>query len=308
MTWVPVILIVIMLRTGLVSAFHSSALMVRRAAAARLPAPDSGLFRSVVCPTRRPTAAVRAFSGRSDGDDPNPTKAATKTEREARKEAKAAAHAAKAEAKAAAAASAEAAAEALARMPVSFLALNDPATVAFGDYERFASQGKSGRTFTAIADLAPAPAGSAASPSPSLPPLVWLRCRVQAVRATGSACFLVLRQGAFSTVQAVLFKDKSSPEAAKATSAMIKWLAALPAETVVDLEGVPVAAAVKACSRGDVEVAVQRCFAVSRPTLTLPFSVEDASRPEREVEASQLTERPFPRLGQDLRLNNRCVS
>jgi len=39
----------------------------------------------------------------------------------------------------------------------------------------------------------------------------------------------------------------------------------------------------------------------------LPFSIEDASRTEEEVEASQATERPFPRLGQELRLNNRWV-
>mmetsp|Transcript_31468 Transcript_31468/g.36301 ORF Transcript_31468/g.36301 Transcript_31468/m.36301 type:complete len:87 (+) Transcript_31468:222-482(+) len=37
--------------------------------------------------------------------------------------------------------------------------------------------------------------------------------------------------------------------------------------------------------------------------LTLPFLVEDAARPEVEIDASQDTERPFPRLGQELRLD-----
>jgi aspartyl-tRNA synthetase len=39
----------------------------------------------------------------------------------------------------------------------------------------------------------------------------------------------------------------------------------------------------------------------------LPFSIEDAARREADVEASQLTDRPFPRLGQELRLNHRWV-
>ena len=37
------------------------------------------------------------------------------------------------------------------------------------------------------------------------------------------------------------------------------------------------------------------------------FLVEDAARSEAEVDASQETDRPFPRLGQELRLDNRWM-
>jgi len=53
-------------------------------------------------------------------------------------------------------------------------------------------------------------------------------------------------------------------------------------------------------------VVVRRCYVVSRAG-PLPFQLEDAGRPEDEVEASQDTERPFPRLGQELRLDHRWV-
>ena len=44
------------------------------------------------------------------------------------------------------------------------------------------------------------------------------------------------------------------------------------------------------------------------PLLTPPgFSSQDASRSEEEVEASQGTDRPFPVLGQELRLDNRWM-
>ncbi|CAN0524311.1 unnamed protein product, partial [Scytosiphon promiscuus] len=39
----------------------------------------------------------------------------------------------------------------------------------------------------------------------------------------------------------------------------------------------------------------------------LSFNVEDAASSDAEVEASQETDRPFPRLGQDIRLDNRWL-
>ena len=44
---------------------------------------------------------------------------------------------------------------------------------------------------------------------------MWLRARVANVRSKGSSAFLVLRQGAFTTVQACLFKDKENPDESK---------------------------------------------------------------------------------------------
>merc|ERR1719162_457864 len=52
---------------------------------------------------------------------------------------------------------------------------------------------------------------------------------------------------------------------------------------------------------------LERIHTVSRADPKLPFQVEDASRSEAEVEASQTTDRPFPRLGQELRLDHRWL-
>jgi hypothetical protein len=159
-------------------------------------------------------------------------KEAAAAAREARKEEKAAGKAAKALEKAAKAAADEAASAAQAAaeaVPISHLALNGPNVPAFGDYATVMSQGKSGRTFVAVGDLKAA-AGASQDP----PAAVWVRGRVQAVRAKGAGCFLVLRQGAFATVQVVLFKDKADP----ASSRMLKWLTSLPPESVVDVEAV----------------------------------------------------------------------
>ncbi len=120
----------------------------------------------------------------------------------------------------------------------------------------------------------------------------------------GNSCFLVLRQGPFATMQACYFKDKADPEASKQR---LKFMGGLTCESVVDVQGVLQAASVKSCSVADVELSIQRVYAVSSAEPILPFQLEDAARPEAEVEASQETERPFPRIGQELRLDNRWL-
>lgn len=175
---------------------------------------------------------IRLFSstvsGGSDGGENTVDKEAAAAAREARKEAKAADKAAKAAEKAAKAAALEAtlAAEAASdAVPISHLALDDPNVPAFGDYATVMSQGKSGREFVSVSDLKVASDPEAA---------VWLRGRVHTVRAKGSSCFMVLRQGTFETVQVVLFKEKGS----EASKRMLKWLGSLSPESVVDIEAV----------------------------------------------------------------------
>jgi len=56
-----------------------------------------------------------------------------------------------------------------------------------------------------------------------------------------------------------------------------------------------------------VELTIERIHTVSKAESVLPFLVEDAARSEREVEESQDTDRPFPRLGQELRLDHRWM-
>ena len=156
----------------------------------------------------------------------------------------------------------------------------------FGDMSRIMSRSESGRKFGQVEDL-----GTKIKAGET----VWLRGRLDSIRIKGGSCFLVLRQDSFNTVQACYFKDKENPESSQK---MIKYLKSLTEESVVDLEGTVSEANVKSCSIQTVEIAIQRIHTVSKAAAQLPFLVEDAARSEKEIEASQESDRPFPRLGQ----------
>ncbi len=165
----------------------------------------------------------------------------------------------------------------------------------FGDMARVMSRSRTGRNFTQVEDLG-VKHGEGET--------VWLRGRLQSIRVKGGSCFLVLRQDTFNTVQAVFFKDKEKPEFSQK---MIKYLKSLTQESIIDLEGTLVASEVRSCSVQNVEMKINRIHSVAKANAILPFLVEDAARSEAEVDASQDSERPFPRLGQELRLDNRWM-
>ncbi len=168
----------------------------------------------------------------------------------------------------------------------------------YGDMNRIMSRSITNRPFTKVNDLD----NEALYPANSK---IWLRGRLHSIRVKGGSCFLVLRQDSFHTVQACYFKDKNDPEGSKK---MIQYLKSLTVESIIDLEGSVVRDAnVKSCSIQNVELNIERIHTVSKARATLPFLVEDAARSEAEVEASQETDRPFPRLGQELRLDNRWM-
>ena len=132
---------------------------------------------------------------------------------------------------------------------------------------------------------------------------MWIRARVHSVRVKGSSAFLVLRGDNFTTAQACAFKaDFPTPEEG---AALLAYLKSLPTESIVDVRGFSRPAAVKSCTVTDAELQMTGVYAVSRAASVLPFEIEDASRPEAEVLASQSTPRPYPNLGQELRLDNR---
>lgn len=166
-----------------------------------------------------------------------------------------------------------------------------------GDYAMTMSRSRTGRDFCKVADIG---ADNTHKPGDSL----WLRGRLHSIRVKGGSCFLVLRQDSFHTVQATFFKNKDDPETSQK---MIKYLKSLTVESIIDIEGTLVEADVRSCSVQDSEIQINRIHAVAKADAVLPFLVEDAARSEAEVDASQDTERPFPRLGQELRLDNRWV-
>lgn len=169
-----------------------------------------------------------------------------------------------------------------------------------GDMTIVMSRSRSGREFVNVANIGGSDTNVVHGPGSK----VWLRGRVNSIRVKGGSCFLVLRQNSFDTIQAVFFKDKEDPEG---SSKMIKYLKSLTTESMVDLEGTVSAAEVRSCSVQDAEIVISRIHSVSKADAMLPFLVEDAARSEKEVEESHGTDRPFPRLGQEIRLDHRWL-
>ena len=169
--------------------------------------------------------------------------------------------------------------------------------IEFGDYQIIASQQQSGRVYVDAKLLG-------TDKGPKVGETVWLRGRVSNIRAKGNACFIILRSGSFYTIQACHFKDKEYPEESKG---LIKYAAGLALESIVDIMGTVTAADVKSCSQNNVEIQIQKLFTVSRAPVLLPFLLEDASRSQAEIDASQNDERPFAGVSQDMRLNSRWL-
>ncbi|TFK30492.1 aspartate-tRNA ligase [Coprinopsis marcescibilis] len=130
---------------------------------------------------------------------------------------------------------------------------------------------------------------------------VLIRARVHTSRAQGNKMvFLNLRQRTDS-VQALL-----SVSPGKVSKQMAKWTAGLASESIVLVEGTVerVAETIKSASVGDVEVHINTIYLISGVQVRLPFSVDDANRPET---AADENDAQFNRVLLDTRLNNRVV-
>ncbi|KAF8912715.1 hypothetical protein CPB84DRAFT_1811743 [Gymnopilus junonius] len=128
---------------------------------------------------------------------------------------------------------------------------------------------------------------------------VLIRARIQTSRAQGNKMvFLNLRQRTDS-VQALLVV---TPE--KVSKQMVKWAASLADESIVLIEGVAekTQEPIKSATVSDVEVHVSKIYLIATVDGRLPFSVEDANRPETEAEGVQ-----YNRVLLETRLNNRVV-
>jgi len=174
--------------------------------------------------------------------------------------------------------------------------IDNDGSLQYGDYSTIASQISITRLYQDIKKIGiESDSDIDDSNKSNIDDIVWIRGRVCSVRAKGNACFLVIRGGSFYTIQACHFKDKNNPEVSKS---IIKYVGAIPLESIVDIQGKLVTADVKSCSQSNVELQIQKVFVVSRAPSTLPFLLEDASRSEKEIEESQSTERPFAGVSQ----------
>lgn len=167
----------------------------------------------------------------------------------------------------------------------------------FGDYELIASQGQDSKSFASLSQLG-------AENGPAVGSRVWIRGRVTSVRLKGNACFAVIRDGPYHTVQVCHFKSKSNPNESKA---LLQFMGELTLESIVDVCGTIASANVKACSQSNVELQVEKMFVVSRAPSVLPFLMEDAARSDEEIASSQSSDRPLVGVASDTRLNNRWL-
>ncbi|KAK7064177.1 aspartate-trna ligase [Favolaschia claudopus] len=135
---------------------------------------------------------------------------------------------------------------------------------------------------------------------------VLFRARVQTSRAQGNKMvFLNLRQRSDS-VQALV---SATPE--KISKQMIKWTAGLADESIVLVQGVVRKSPepIKSASVQDVEVHVSQVHLVSGIDGRLPFTLDDASRPDTDEVVLDADGKPlqFNRVLLETRLNNRVL-
>jgi nondiscriminating aspartyl-tRNA synthetase len=109
---------------------------------------------------------------------------------------------------------------------------------------------------------------------------VLIRSRLHTSRGKGNLCFIVLRQQSH-TVQAVLEKGEH------VNKYMLKFAAAIPKESIVEVEGIVRKATVKECTQKTVELAVLKLFVVSRSVPNLPLQIEDAARPQHVLDEQE---------------------
>ena len=143
--------------------------------------------------------------------------------------------------------------------PVAFLEA-EPKEM-FGDLVMVQSNQQTGRQFVHVSQLSAKYAGQD----------VWLRTRVHNTRAKGNNCFVIMRSMGY-TVQGAMFKSETC------SKEMIKFAGSLSKETVVDVKGKVVKAEVKSCTQGDVELAIERIYVISRADVGLPLRIDDAGR------------------------------
>ncbi|ORX67048.1 aspartyl-tRNA synthetase [Linderina pennispora] len=112
-------------------------------------------------------------------------------------------------------------------------------------------------------------------------------------------CFLVLRE-ATATVQALVLANKDT-----ISKQMVKFSTSLSNESIIKVvaEVVKPQEPVKSCTVGDVELHISKLFVISEALAQLPFSLEDASRPEADYEKDP----SLVKVLLDTRLNNRVV-
>ncbi|CAI0606440.1 unnamed protein product [Linum tenue] len=132
---------------------------------------------------------------------------------------------------------------------------------------------------------------------------ILIRGRAQTVRPVSkNMAFVVVRESGF-TVQCVVTVQ---PEIV--SRQMVKFISGLTSESIVEVQGIVSVpnVAIKGATQ-QVEVQVRKLYCVNRALPTLPITIEDASRSEKEIEEASKAGEQLVRVNQDTRLNNRVI-
>eukprot|EP00977_Amphora_coffeiformis_P000250 scaffold75_cov165-Amphora_coffeaeformis.AAC.26 len=174
----------------------------------------------------------------------------------------------------------------------------------FGDAPLVQSQAKTDKVWTPIRDLKPNLAGKQ----------VLVRGHLQTARAVGKMVFVLIRSALYS-VQGIAMETKDG----RISQAMIKYIAGLPAESVVDIGGVVTVPdqPVDSATQKMVEIHISSLHCMVKARLALPFQMEDACRPEsgletdvgeyNEEDGAPEGEDGVIRVGQKMRLDYRWL-
>ncbi|WVN88768.1 aspartate-tRNA(Asn) ligase [Cryptococcus depauperatus CBS 7841] len=134
---------------------------------------------------------------------------------------------------------------------------------------------------------------------------VVFRARLHNMRPQGAKIvFLTFRQQTH-TLQGVLVISKENDEY-QVSKQMLKYAQLIPSEAIVLVEGVIKEAEVKSCTVQNYEVGIQKIFTAVEVG-DLPFSVDDASRPESEFQRMETEDIQFARVALPTRLDNRVL-
>ena len=148
---------------------------------------------------------------------------------------------------------------------------------------------------------------------------VLVRGYVQTTRLVGKGAFILLRSK-MHTVQGVCFESSGDDNGdGEISKEMVKYIAGLPSESVVDIVGTVTVPEqpVDSATQKMVEVSITKFHCISKTSAPMPFQMEDACRPdfEKETDVGAYTgdeeEKPsadgLVRVGQESRLNYRWI-
>uniref|UniRef100_A0A7S4AUM4 aspartate--tRNA ligase n=1 Tax=Pseudo-nitzschia australis TaxID=44445 RepID=A0A7S4AUM4_9STRA len=142
----------------------------------------------------------------------------------------------------------------------------------FGDLPLIRSQAVTNKKWTNIEDLTPALQQKK----------VLVRGFLQVSRSVGKGVFVKIRSTMF-TVQGVCFQNDKQGIG----PAMVKYIAGLPIESIVDVEGTVTVPdqPVDSCTQKMVELQISSFKCVTKSLQTMPFQMEDAMRPDEGKES-----------------------